>query len=252
MATHTNFGNANATSSTGSQYPVGTAFLRQNPTVGSVNTAWITLGKCEKISVKTTGQELSLEDENGETEAYLMFDNGEDVSLTARFTRDVPSPKKGQLISLVRRKSVAVRSTRPYTVVATASGKSKFTMALTTGYSVGELITVVSSSAGGYAGQTVPVLAVSAGDITLDVLFTVTATGTLQAPISTGFTWSYGNTIDTFLISDVSESYGSKEVPKYDLTAKRWESISIDTGGAVATVNTATGALTSKELLPDP
>ena len=251
MATHTSFAASAAFPTTGSQYPVGTALLRQNPPAGGTNTAHITLGKCEKVSIKTTGAELTLEDENGETEAYLMLDNGEDVSITARFTRDVPSPIKGQIISLVRRKSVAARTTRPFTVVATAGGKAKFTMAQPTGYSVGELITVISASAGGYAGQTAQVLAVAAGDITLDLPFTVTTTGSVQAPISTGFTWTYGNTIDSFCITEVSESYGSKEVPKYDLTAKRWDSIGLNVVGTVAIVNTATSALISKETLPN-
>lgn len=262
MATNTTFANASNFLTTGSNFKVGTALLRYDPGgplgTGSdiLNTARISLGKCEKIGIKTTGTELELEDENGETEAYMMLNNGEDLSITARFTNDVPDPKKGQIISIIRRKSTIIRSTRAFTAIAavtvgTSTNRAKITMASTTGYVVGDLITISGASVGSWNGIVAPILAFDATSITLDTLFSfATATGNVTAPPAVvSFTRTWSNVIDDFLITDVSENYGTKEVAKYDLTAKRWESMT--PGNAyTATVVTSTGALLTKEVAP--
>lgn len=248
MATNTTFANQSRLPVTGSQYPIGTAFLRLDPLYASGLTSHIVVGKCEKIGVKTSGAEIELEDEEGATEAYIMLNSGEEVSLTARFTKDVPSPVKGNFLSIVRNKRTLSHGTRPFTVAATATGGTKFTMATPTGYTVGEFVTVTTSTVSGYLG-TWAVLATDGTSITLAVPFTATAAGNVSGPASSAVTLVATNVIDTFLITDVSEDYGSKEVAKYTLTAKKWDSL-IGPNSAVASVTTATNALTSKENQP--
>lgn len=249
MATHTTFANASKLPVTGSIYPIGTAFLRADPANPTTNDQWIAVGKTEKISIKTTGAELELEDEEGATEAFIMMNNGEDVSLTARFTRDVPSPVRGQFITISRRKVTLSQGTLAFTVVATNAGKAKFTMVSTSGYAINDLITVVTSSVATYK-TTAPVLSLTATDLTLDIPFTATATGTLSAPPAISAVAQVITTVlETFLIVDVAEDYGSKEVAKYTLSARKWDSIS-NVNSAVSNVTTATNQLLSKDNAP--
>ena len=252
MPTHTTFANTSKIPATGSIYPIGTAFLRSDPPLVTGDDRWIAVGKTEKISMKTTGTEIELEDEEGATEAFIMLNNGEDVSLTARFTRDVPSPVRGQFITISRRKVTLSRGTRAFTGVATGGvgfvGKAKFTLTDTSQYLVGELVSVVTSTNSPYR-TTAQVLAIDPTSLTLDIPFTVTATGTLSAPTASYATQVINTVQDTFLITEVSEDYGSKEVAKYSITGRKWDSIS-NTTSSVATVATATSQLLSKGAVP--
>jgi hypothetical protein len=248
MATNTTFANAGKLPVTGSIYPIGTAFLRNDPGT-NFNDQWIAVGKTEKIGIKTTGAELELEDEEGATEAFIMMNNGEDVSLTARFTRDVPSPVRGQFITISRRKVTLSQGTLAFSAVATNGGKAAFTMVSTSGYAIGDLITVVTSTVTSYK-TTAAVLSLTATALTLDIPVGATATGTLSAPPAlTAVFQVVATVLDTFLITDVAEDYGSKEVAKYTLTARKWDSIS-NVSSAVSNVTTATNQLLSKDNVP--
>lgn len=249
MPNHTTFANAAQLPGTGSIYPIGTAFLRADPPSLNTNDQWIAVGKTDKIGIKTTGEDIELEGEEGATEAFILMNNGEDVSLSARFTRDVPSPVRGQFITVSRRKVTLSQGTLAFSLVATASGKAKFTLASTSGYVVGELVTVVVSTVAGYK-VTAPVLALDATTLTLDIPYSATAIGTLSAPAATTAVAQVVTTVlDTFLITEVSEDYGSKQVAKYSITGRKWDSIS-NVNSAVATVNTGTNLLLSRDNVP--
>lgn len=252
MPTHTTFANTTKIPVTGSIYPIGTAFLRSDPPSVTGDDKWIAVGKTDKIGMKTTGTELELEDEEGATEAFIMLNNGEDVSLSARFTRDVPSPVRGQFITISRRKVTLSRGTLAFTLVATGAGgfagRAKFTLASTSGYTMGELVTVVTSTNSPYK-TTAQVLTMDPASLTLDIPFTITAAGTLSAPAASYVSQVITTVLETFLITEVSEDYGSKEVAKYSITGRKWDSIS-NTSSAVATVATATSQLLSKGAVP--
>ncbi len=105
MSTHVTFAPNALVPDTGSLYPIGTAFLRPSYQADVTGLGLIAVGSAESISIKQTGEELELEGEDAATEAFLMMNNGEAVTINARFTKDVPTPKKGQFIALKRRKS---------------------------------------------------------------------------------------------------------------------------------------------------
>lgn len=120
---------------------------------------------------------MELEDEDGATEAWISLNNGEEASLSCRFTKDVPAPRKGMMVAIARRKST---------------------------------LSMVTSG-----------------------LFTEPA-----------------ENVNFFLITAVSEDYGSKAVAKYTLTAKRWDSLDAQTP-KTAVVTTADGAIVSSSLYPE-
>lgn len=175
MASHTQFGTAGNLPSTGSIFPVGTAALRVTPGGLLEGNGLIGLGKAQSINIKSTGELIELEDEDGATEALLRLNPGDDVTVKCRFTKDVPAPKPFMFLAIKRRTSVLTAADGSFT----------------------------------------------------------------DTPVA-----------QHFLITEVSEDYGSKTVAMYDLTARRWDSLT--TGSRTATVTTATGAITSGSGTPTP
>lgn len=101
MSTYIEYNNAGRLPNTGSKIAYGTAELRA--VSGDITGAsLIGLGTIESCSMKDTGEDLELEDESGATEAFLMMNEGTEVSLTCRFTRNTPAPRKGWFLSLSR------------------------------------------------------------------------------------------------------------------------------------------------------
>jgi hypothetical protein len=168
MGSYTQFGTATNLPDTGSIFAVGTAALRVTPGGLLAGGGLLGLGKCQSIQIKSTGEIIELEDEEAATEAMLRLNPGDDVTIKARFTKDVPAPKPFMFLAVKRRTSVLTAADGSFT----------------------------------------------------------------DTPVA-----------QHFLITEVSEDYGSKAVATYDLTARRWDSLT--TGSRTATVTTATGAITS-------
>lgn len=100
MAKHIEFSSGTRLPVEGSLIGYGTAELRVGAGTLEGSTL-IGLGSVESCSVKDTGSDEELVGESGETETSLLMDEGQEVTVTVRFTRDVAAPRKGWFIGLL-------------------------------------------------------------------------------------------------------------------------------------------------------
>jgi hypothetical protein len=126
-----------------------------------------------------------VKDGGGSTLAHAIIDPGWKItaSILHSYTdAGNASPRQGGRINFKRLIDNAPGTLRPFTAVASGTGaKARFTVASTTGYVVGEIVTVTGTYTGSFA-----VISVDSGTtITLDTPFGVTSTGNLSAPAST-------------------------------------------------------------------
>lgn len=98
MSQHLEFNTGDRLPVGGSNLVYGTAELRAS--AGYEGNTLIALGSIESVSVKDTGNEEELPGEEGATETFLMLNEGQEATITARFTRDVAAPRKGWFIGV--------------------------------------------------------------------------------------------------------------------------------------------------------
>jgi hypothetical protein len=145
-------------------------------------------GVIQNYTLTKIGDVSNLKDGGGSTFAHAVIDPGWKITasiLHAYTDAGNASPRQGGRINFKKLIDNAPGTLRPFTAVATAiapnAGKAKFTVASTTGYVVGEIVTVTGTYTGSFA-----VISVDSGTaITLDTPFGVTSAGNLSAPAST-------------------------------------------------------------------
>lgn len=98
MSQHIEFNTSGRLPVGGSNIAIGTAELRTS--AGYEGNTLMAIGSLESCSVKDTGDEEELPGEEGATETFLMMNEGQEASITARFTRDVAAPRKGWFVGL--------------------------------------------------------------------------------------------------------------------------------------------------------
>jgi len=144
-------------------------------------------GVIQNYTLTKIGDVTNLKDGGGSTLAHAIIDPGCKITasiLHAYTDAGNASPRQGGRINFKKVIDNAPGPLRAFNAVVTGTGgKARFTItsATTTGYVVGEMVTVTGTYPGSFAVISVD----SATTITLDTPFGVTSAGNLSAPAST-------------------------------------------------------------------
>ena len=210
---------SNPNIATKSEVVYGTVHLRPAHTPGMLFLGHMIGGKLDD-----TGDEQELPDESGDTEQFLMMNNGEEGTLTCRWTANVPRPRKGDLLELY----VPVRKFVRLEIDG-AGTTGTLLQPYPSGASLAAIPADITAACAAHApisGRLIPQgsYMVSAAMVSTNAILTMSPARPAGDSELVEASYEVPEKV-VYLVTKTGRSWGEKEVRSTELSVKRWDSL---------------------------